>query len=254
MGFAPEISNGELRLLSEFRSCRPHLGVPILVAVCAWLRLITALILFLIRPYHVCVIGRNEHDLLATEQAQDCILALSTCPERRIPKLLCIRSSTSTSLLLSMQLLVWTSMTLVVYPPRVSDGRDCYRSCCIVIVIVLMTTTHHDSFPTRRRGAWKRSHGGALLVVGFVDGRKIERRNPDIGVRISASANPRTTTMMRTVASLATATFGTASVGIGTPGLGNVVIGNGGDGEPPSCCSLLFVTRTSPGPTGMTTL
>ena len=62
--------------------------------------------------------------------------------------------------------------------------------------------------------------------------------------------------MMRTVALLATATaiVGTASVGIGTTGVSNVVIGNGGDGEQPSCCSLLFVTRTSPGPTGMTTL
>ena len=111
--------------MSEFRSCRPHLGVPTLVAVCAWLRLITALILFLIRPYHVCVIGRNKHDSLPAERVQDCVLAFSTCPERRIPKLLCIRLSTSSSLSLSMQLLVWTSMTLVVYPPRVSGGRHC---------------------------------------------------------------------------------------------------------------------------------
>ena len=173
--FAPEIPNGELRLLSEFRSCRPHLGVPILVAVCAWLRLITALILFLIRPYHVCVTGRNEHDLLATEQAQDCVLALSTCPERRIPKLLCIRSSTSTSLLLSMQLLVWTSMTLVVYPPRVSGGRHCsfmwHCSCCV-------DDNQHGSFPTDCGGGWRRAHGGALLVVVFVDGKKIRKKEP----------------------------------------------------------------------------
>ena len=71
-----------------------------------------------------------------------------------------------------------------------------------------------------------------LVLVVFVDGKKIQRRNPDIRVRISRSANFTTTaTTMRTVASLATATaiVGTASVGIDTPGVGNVVIGNDDD-------------------------
>ena len=122
-----------------------------------------------------------------------------------------------------------------------------------------MTPTRYGSFPTDYGCGWKRNGPMAeLVLVVLVNGRKIRRRNPDIRGRISQSANSTTaatTTTMRTVVSLATATFGTASVGIGTTGVGNIVIGNGGDdGEPPSCCSLLFVTRTSPGPTGITTL
>ena len=120
-------------------------------------------------------------------------------------------------------------MTLVVYPPRVSGGRHCsfmwHCSCCV-------DDNQHGSFPTDCGGGWRRAHGRALLVVVFVDGKNIERRNPDIRVRILRSANSRTTTMMRTVASLATATaiVGTASVGIGTTGVGNVMIGNNDDG------------------------
>ena len=67
-----------------------------------------------------------------------------------------------------------------------------------------------------------------LVLVVFVGGKKIQRRNPDTRVIISRSANFTTTaTTMRTVASLArtTAIVGTASVG-------NVVIGNDdGNGE-----------------------
>ena len=71
-----------------------------------------------------------------------------------------------------------------------------------------------------------------LVLVVFVGGKKIQRRNPDTRVIISRSANFTTTaTTMRTVASLArtTAIVGTASVGIGTPGVGNVMIGNNDD-------------------------
>ena len=66
----------------------------------------------------------------------------------------------------------------------------------------------------------------SFLLVG----ERSERSNPDKRVRILRSANSRTTTMMRTVALLATATaiVGTASVGIGTTGVDSIVVGNGG--------------------------
>ena len=124
-------------------------------------------------------------------------------------------------------------MTLVVYPPRGRDKRIVIvHSCGIALLVVVVTTTNTAlSQPT-------------VVVVGdgpmverfslsfLLMAKRSERRNPDKGVRISPSANPRTTTMMRTVASLATATaiVGTASVGIGTTGVGNVMIGNNDDG------------------------
>ena len=92
-----------------------------------------------------------------------------------------------------------------------------------------------------------------LFLVVFVDGRKIRISNPDKGVRILQPANSTTagTTTMRTPAALTTAIVRTASVGIGTTGVGHVVIGNDDDdGEPPSCCSLLFVVTMNKATSG----
>ena len=36
----------------------------------------------------------------------------------------------------------------------------------------------HGSFPTDCGGGWGRAHGGALLVVVFVDGKKIRKKEP----------------------------------------------------------------------------
>ena len=66
-----------------------------------------------------------------------------------------------------------------------------------------------------------------LVLVVFVDGKKIQRRNPDVRVRISPSA----TEFKKDDDDENEQSGGTASVGIGTTGVGNVVIGNDdGDG------------------------
>ena len=114
---------------------------------------------------------------------------------------------------------------LALYPSRV-HGKwiVIVHSCGIILLVVVVTTNMALSPPTM--AAVGNDPMVELFLVVFVDGKKIQRRNPDIRVRISRSANFTTTaTTMRTVASLArtTAIVGTASVG-------NVVIGNNDDG------------------------
>ena len=88
---------------------------------CVWRKMMTALTLQLIRPYHIYTIGRNEHDLLATEQVQECVLALSMCPEKGYQSYCapgCHRHHRCR------RQCCWglgISMTLVVYPPRVNN-------------------------------------------------------------------------------------------------------------------------------------